>query len=50
MIRFFPLLALTLGLPATSFAGTPDGIVKAQLEAKGVKFEVDVDGDFKLVY
>jgi hypothetical protein len=30
--------------------GTPDNVVKAQLDAKGVTYEVDKDGDFKIVY
>lgn len=49
----FPRLAATLllaALPGAALAGSPDGIVKAQLEAKGVKFEVDGDGDFKAVW
>ncbi len=37
-------------LSTAAVAATPDGIVKAQLEAKGVKFEVDADGDFKCIY
>jgi hypothetical protein len=44
------LLALPLALALSSTAAAQDGIVKAQLEAKGVKFEVDADGDFKCVF
>ena len=44
------LLALPLAFALSSTAAAQDGIVKAQLEAKGVKFEVDADGDFKCVF
>lgn len=47
------LRALPLALALSAYSGVAaaqDGIVKAQLEAKGVKFEVDSDGDFKCVF
>ncbi len=50
MLRIATLLSLGLLLTPAAIAATPDGIVKAQLEAKGVKFEVDSDGDFKCIY
>lgn len=40
--------ALLVGSPA--FAGAPDTVVKAQLDSKGIKYEVDKDGDFKVLY
>lgn len=51
MIALRPLLlAAFASLPLAASAGTPDGIVKAQLEAKGITFEVDGDGDFKCIF
>jgi len=35
---------------APDTARTPDESVKARLEARGLKYEIDADGDFKLVY
>ena len=49
LVRFAPLFALLLSASAAA-GGPPDGVVKAQLESKGVKFEVDADGDFKCIY
>ncbi len=49
MRRMAMLSALFLASSVAS-AGQPDMIVKAQLESKGVQFEVDSDGDFKAVY
>ncbi|KFN44498.1 hypothetical protein [Arenimonas oryziterrae] len=31
-------------------AASSDAVIKAQLESKGIKFEIDGDGDFKIVY
>lgn len=44
------LLPLAVALVAVAHAGDPDPIVKAQLESRDLKFEVDSDGDFKLIF
>ena len=49
LFTFAAALSLSFAVGATE-AAAQDGIVKAQLEAKGVKFEVDSDGDFKCVF
>jgi len=41
--------ALLLGASVAA-ADAPDNIVKAQLDSKGIKYEIDKDGDFKIVY
>ena len=48
-LSFALLFGVSFTLGATE-AAAADGIVKARLEAKGVKFEVDADGDFKCVF
>jgi hypothetical protein len=45
----FASIALFLGTSAVA-AGTPDNIVKAQLDSKGIKYKIDKDGDFEIVY
>jgi hypothetical protein len=50
-----PLLPLLAAAPlllaaTTAVAGTPDAIVQAQLTSRGIKFEVDDDGDFKMIF
>jgi hypothetical protein len=35
---------------STAAAGVPDNAVKAQLDAKGIKYQIDKDGDFRIVY
>ena len=42
-------LALT-ALNAQAGAPEPDAVVEAQLKSKGIKYEIDQDGDFKVVY
>src|SRR5207342_782892 len=48
---FIAIAGVSLFLGSTAFAaGVPDKIVKAQLDSKSLKYEVDKDGDFKVVY
>ena len=35
---------------STAAAGVADNAVKAQLDAKGIKYQIDKDGDFRIVY
>lgn len=52
MSRLFLLLACSLALlcaPAAR-AGEPDPAIKAQLESLPIKYEVDDDGDYKIVF
>lgn len=42
-------LALAFAAPAAR-AGTPDPALKAQLESLDLKFELDSDGDYKVVF
>ena len=45
-----PLLALACLLPlAASSAHASDASVKSRLEARGVKYEIDDDGDYKIL-
>ena len=48
LVAYFAILVAATS-PAFA-AGTADAVVKAQLQSKGVKFDVDKDGDFKIVY
>jgi hypothetical protein len=41
--------SLSLSLPAPAAAATSDPIVKRLLDAKGTPFEVDEDGDYKIL-
>jgi hypothetical protein len=52
MKRAFVVIACATLLSAASAAaaGTPDNVIKAQLDSKGIKYEIDKDGDFKVVY
>jgi hypothetical protein len=44
-------IALALSVPGPVRAGTDaDPVLKAQLESKGIKFTIDKDGDFDIVY
>jgi len=47
---FAAIAGATLLLCSPAFAGTPDNVVKAQLDSKGIKYEIDKDGDFKILY
>jgi len=47
---FAAIAGATLLIGSPAFAGTPDNVVKAQLDSKGVKYEIDKDGDFKILY
>jgi hypothetical protein len=49
LITAIAVAAVMFGSSALA-EGTPDNVVKAQLDAKGVTYEVDKDGDFKVVY
>lgn len=49
-MRSLWVAVLSMVVSSSVFANQPDMIVKAQLESKGVQFEVDSDGDFKAVY
>jgi hypothetical protein len=46
---FVALAAVAAMIPAGAFAGSPDAKVKAALEAADVPFEVDADGDYKVL-
>jgi hypothetical protein len=46
---FLTVAILAAAIPSGAFAGTPDSIVKSRLEAAGVPFDVDDDGDFKVL-
>ena len=46
---FLALAVVAAVLPASVFAGTPDASVKAALEAGNVPFELDADGDYKVL-
>jgi hypothetical protein len=35
---------------STAAAVAPDNAVKAKLDAKGIKYQIDKDGDFRIVY
>jgi len=43
-------LALLLALATPALAADPDPIVRAQLESRDIKFDVDADGDFKMIF
>jgi len=47
---FAALAGATLLIATSAIAATPDNVVKAQLDSKGVKYEIDKDGDFKILY
>ena len=50
-VAFATSAALFLAFSApTHAAGTADTVVKAQLQSKSIKFTVDKDGDFDIVY
>lgn len=44
------LLTLLACCLAANVASAADGSVKARLDARGIKYEVDSDGDFKVTY
>jgi hypothetical protein len=46
---FLSVAILAAAIPSGAFAGTPDAKVKSRLEAAGVPFDVDDDGDFKVL-
>jgi hypothetical protein len=46
---FLALAALAIAIPAGAAAGTPDASVKAALEAADVPYELDSDGDYKVL-
>ena len=48
-LRAACLALALLALPLAGQASEPDPVVKAQLESKGTPFEVDEDGDFRIV-
>ncbi|MEO8161288.1 MAG: hypothetical protein ABI588_07695 [Arenimonas sp.] len=54
MSRNLPFLALTLAfglaLAPQARAGDADPVIKALLEKEDIKFEVDADGDYKVVF
>jgi hypothetical protein len=58
MKKLFAAIAgatLLLGQPAFAASEpappqTPDKMVKAHLDGKGIKYEIDKDGDFKVLY
>lgn len=48
---FAAFVGATVFLGSSAFAATtPDQVVKAQLDSKGVTYEIDKDGDFKILY
>lgn len=47
---FAAIAGATLFFGSSAFAGTPDNVIKAQLDSKGIKYEIDKDGDFKILY
>jgi hypothetical protein len=48
---FAAIAMTTIFLGSSAFAAaTPDNVVKAQLDSKGLTYEVDKDGDFKVLY
>ena len=52
MKKFFAAIAgAALLLSSSAFAaGSADNVLKAQLDSKGIKYEIDKDGDFRIVY
>ena len=44
------LFLVVLPMSSAFAADAADNIVKAQLDSKGIKYEIDKDGDFKIVY
>lgn len=50
LIRTASIALLVLGTALASSAHAEDAKVKARLEARGIKYEVDGDGDFKVTY
>ena len=48
--RFLVSPALALGLVLSPAAASADASVKTRLDARGVKYEVDADGDYKVTY
>jgi len=42
--------AVLFSMASIAAAGAPDNAVKAQLDSKGIKYEIDKDGDFRIVY
>ena len=48
--RFSAAPALLLGLVVSPAALAADASVEARLDARGVKYEIDADGDYKVTY
>ncbi|MBP6596542.1 MAG: hypothetical protein KA187_05755 [Arenimonas sp.] len=46
--RAIIIAAACLALATAAHAGTPDPVIKAQLESKGTPFTVDDDGDYQI--
>jgi hypothetical protein len=52
MKKPFAAFAVVAALISSSAfaAGAPDNVIKAQLDSKGIKYEIDKDGDFRVLY